>query len=388
MSNVSFPNTKQPFLDPNTGQVSRVWLMFFNDMFRRIGGGSAPDLSALIQSLNGVQAGVKALESEIESAPPAGAFLAGVLAAIECIGAQIAEGRAASDVQQDERGETGDASGVAHLRSRIQHLEAQIEQLSGASGNARIDEIEAVAAAGVTQADAPVTTVAGRTGDVLLAVADVSGAAPTASPNFSGTVTYGTVSQVLVNDGYMSIGGALASNAQLYIRGANQGNNASQFGVQANGEFNATATTAAYTFNSQPKVKDATFTLPILYGFRATAPTKGASATITSYEAVSVADAAVGATNIAYRASMASGTNKWNLYADGTARNYLNGALSIGSTTDDGSGNKLQVSTGISISPTTTTTAPAAGAAGALPATPTGYATIRIGGTDRKIAYY
>ena len=36
---------------------------------------------------------------------------------------------------------------------------------------------------------APVTSVAGRTGDVTLAVADVSGAAPLASPTFTGTVT-------------------------------------------------------------------------------------------------------------------------------------------------------------------------------------------------------
>jgi len=36
----------------------------------------------------------------------------------------------------------------------------------------------------------------------------------------------------------------------------------------------------------------------------------------------------------------------------------------------------------------TTTVAPAAGGAGALPATPAGYVTINIGGTDRQIAYY
>jgi hypothetical protein len=64
------------------------------------------------------------------------------------------------------------------------------------------------------------------------------------------------------------------------------------------------------------------------------------------------------------------------------------GLFLIGRTADDGSGNKLQVNGGLSIVPATTTTAPTAGAAGALPATPTGYATIRIGGTDRKIAYY
>ncbi|MDN7825096.1 hypothetical protein QZN01_20805 [Burkholderia cenocepacia] len=53
----------------------------------------------------------------------------------------------------------------------------------------------------------------------------------------------------------------------------------------------------------------------------------------------------------------------------------------------DGSGN-LTVNGGLTMSPATTTTAPAAGGAGALPATPAGYATVTIGGTARKIAYY
>jgi hypothetical protein len=36
----------------------------------------------------------------------------------------------------------------------------------------------------------------------------------------------------------------------------------------------------------------------------------------------------------------------------------------------------------------TTTTAPAAGGAGALPATPKGYVTVSIGGTNRQVPYY
>ncbi|MDW9228632.1 hypothetical protein C7S15_3229 [Burkholderia cepacia] len=43
---------------------------------------------------------------------------------------------------------------------------------------------------------------------------------------------------------------------------------------------------------------------------------------------------------------------------------------------------------GLAFSPVTTTTAPAAGGAGALPATPAGYATVTIGGTARKFPYY
>lgn len=70
------------------------------------------------------------------------------------------------------------------------------------------------------------------------------------------------------------------------------------------------------------------------------------------------------------------------------ARVKSTGEVLINQTAVDGSGNKLQVNSGISIAPSTTTTAPAAGGAGALPATPTGYATLRINGVDRKFPYY
>jgi len=46
--------------------------------------------------------------------------------------------------------------------------------------------------------------------------------------------------------------------------------------------------------------------------------------------------------NIGIRSQVASATGKWNLYMSGTAINYLNGALLIGSTTDNGT-DKLQV---------------------------------------------
>lgn len=42
----------------------------------------------------------------------------------------------------------------------------------------------------------------------------------------------------------------------------------------------------------------------------------------------------------------------------------------------------------LELSPATTTASPSAGAAGALPATPSGYATISINGTAHKIPYY
>ena len=61
---------------------------------------------------------------------------------------------------------------------------------------------------------------------------------------------------------------------------------------------------------------------------------------------------------------------------------YSASILSLGDT-----GNFAVAGT-FGFNPATTTTSPSAGGAGALPATPTGYATVTIGGTARKIAYY
>lgn len=86
-----------------------------------------------------------------------------------------------------------------------------------------------------------------------------------------------------------------------------------------------------------------------------------------------------------WRANMASGGN-WYIY-DFTNNKFpltiVPNAVSVNITTTG-----LTVAGAFSFNPATTTTAPAAGGAGTLPASPLGYATVNINGTDRKIAYY
>jgi uncharacterized coiled-coil DUF342 family protein len=149
--------------------------------------------------------------------------------------------------------------------------------------------------------------------------------------------TFGSYMVGIHGDGYMSLGGSLSANAMIYMRGTHVGTGTTNYGAQMNAEFNETSTGAAYAYSSVPKVKDAAFTLPNLIGFIAQNPTVGASATVTTYTGVHVSDSSAGATNIAYRGLMNSGTNKWNLYMSGSALNYLNGRTLYGGTTDDGS---------------------------------------------------
>jgi hypothetical protein len=86
----------------------------------------------------------------------------------------------------------------------------------------------------------------------------------------------------------------------------------------------------------------ASFTLGTLYHYRAIQGTFGAGSAVTSQVGFAVDNSLSGATNnYAFFSDLASGTNRWNLYMNGTAANYMAGNLNIGTTLDTGS--SLQV---------------------------------------------
>lgn len=126
------------------------------------------------------------------------------------------------------------------------------------------------------------------------------------------------------------------------------------------------------------------------------APVPGAFSTLSSTGLASVNQIQVNGAGA--RIDLNSGGPFWRFPTANTMEmgNGVGGIIRIssagnflaGKTGDDGSGNNVQSNTGLSINPATTTTAPSAGGAGALPATPLGYMTIRVNGTDRKVAYY
>ena len=144
-------------------------------------------------------------------------------------------------------------------------------------------------------------------------------------------------------DGYMSIGGALSANAHLYVRGVSQGTSTTQWGAYLIQELNEYCTGTGYGIASAPRVKDAVFTMDTLYNVLAGTPTVGAQASLKYYHALGAADYTnANATRIeGLYLRMSAAANKWNIFAEGTASNFLNGKLLVGSTADDG--NKLQV---------------------------------------------
>ena len=86
----------------------------------------------------------------------------------------------------------------------------------------------------------------------------------------------------------------------------------------------------------------AAFTIPIVSHFYANQGTIGAGSTVTTQIGFQADNTLVGGTiNYGFYGNIPSGTNRWNFYGAGSAANYFNGNVLLGSTTD--SGEKLQV---------------------------------------------
>jgi hypothetical protein len=113
------------------------------------------------------------------------------------------------------------------------------------------------------------------------------------------------------------------------------------YGANGSSTSNATAFTAGY--RSIVTTAAAAYTTTDLMQFHAVAITKGAGSTITNQHGVLIEDVTEGTNNYGLTCRVSSGTNKWNIYASGTADNYFAGRVLINSNTSSGTGLKLQV---------------------------------------------
>ena len=96
-------------------------------------------------------------------------------------------------------------------------------------------------------------------------------------------------------------------------------------------------TATAFGYFSQLSTDASVFTLGDIVHFKASQGTIGAGSTVSQQVGFSVSSNLSGATqNIGYVSTVASGTSNWNLYANGTAPNYMDGALGIGSVSVTG----------------------------------------------------
>jgi hypothetical protein len=147
-----------------------------------------------------------------------------------------------------------------------------------------------------------------------------------------------TISQkmYLSGDGALGIGTTSLTGHTLRL-GANLTGATTSYGIYQGGIIQSGVTTQANYNATVATTANATFTLSSLVHYNANQGTFGAGSTVTNQYGFAVASNLTGATNnYGFFGNIASGTNRWNLYMNGTASNYMAGKLLIGSTTDSG----------------------------------------------------
>jgi hypothetical protein len=244
--------------------------------------------------------------------------------------------------------------------------------------------------------------------------------------NTLGLSTNSTVRMQINSSGLIGLGTTGTTGTALQ-------NNISSTGATSFNSYRTSSTiqsdvTVAYRgFFSTPSTAAAAFTLSNLRHFQADGTTIGATSTLTTQVGFYCENNMTTATsNFGFIGAIPSGTNRWNVYMSGTAGNYFAGRTGVGVllttsaqfgvTNTQSTGDvtvltrnfaaqtadswSIQNSAGTNvfgvtaagwfkyISGNTATTVGAAGGASALPATPTGYFKIDIGGTEFKVPYY
>ena len=121
--------------------------------------------------------------------------------------------------------------------------------------------------------------------------------------------------------GQLTIGGTLVSASNITR------------GVFVRGAAPSTSTSEVSAFYSNPSTQAASFTVSTLSHYVAVQGTVGAGSTITNQIGFNANSTLIGATNnFGFYSNIASGTGRWNFYANGTANNYFGGNVGIGTS--------------------------------------------------------
>ena len=132
------------------------------------------------------------------------------------------------------------------------------------------------------------------------------------------------------NAGRVGIGGAATTGEMVAIRNTAE-TTATVFGLRNVSNINQATTTTVYGISDQTQVLSPA-ALTNLFRFRAAAGSF--TGTATNQYGYAADSTLTGATNnYGFHSNIASGTGRWNFYAAGTADNYFEGKVGIGTTT-------------------------------------------------------
>lgn len=132
--------------------------------------------------------------------------------------------------------------------------------------------------------------------------------------------------------GNAGIGIAPTTNAKSRA-GGNSTGGAVQFNYRAQSVAQSDVTSIFIGFSTALSTTASAFTCGTIQQYRAEDCTKGSGSTISNQVGYRCEDLTVGTANYGYQSNVSAGANKWNFYASGTAPNFFNGGVQIGTTT-------------------------------------------------------
>jgi hypothetical protein len=128
--------------------------------------------------------------------------------------------------------------------------------------------------------------------------------------------------------------GSTSLTARSLVVSKNITGSTTSIGILQDGVIQSDVVTQAIYNQTEAKTAAASFTLTNIYHYLATQGTFGAGSSVTNQAGFWAGGNLTGATNnFGFYGNIPSGTNRWNLYMNGTAANYMAGTLSIGGTT-------------------------------------------------------
>ena len=199
-----------------------------------------------------------------------------------------------------------------------------------------------------------------------------------ASGSAGGTVSF-TTRFFIDSDGRACLNNSLATDAWAKWRvGGTSLPSSSGLSVVSDARYTvpSTTTTAALGYQSFASTEAASFTLTTLKHYSAEQGTVGAGSAITDQIAFFADSGLTGATNnYAFYGAIGAGSNRWNCYMGGTARNYFAGGVEVVAGT-------TAMTSGFTHIPS------AAGAPSGAPTNPSGNVPMYYDSTNNKIYVY